>query len=105
MNDFKRWSALMGFNRKQVRECCRLIGITGPTSASMISTGKRELKETERLAMSALRLGLKPWTPDYDDELQLLAGRVARPIEDEKTPCRDNQAAPRPHRETKVASL
>lgn len=68
-NHFRVWVARMGFNQKQVTKAAREIGIDNVTSASQTFTGKRELTLSERLAMSAVRAGLKPWTPDYDDEL------------------------------------
>ena len=68
LNDFRTWVARMGFNSKQQSQAALLIGMEGRV-ASSTSTGKRELTPTERLAMSAIRAGLKPWTPEYDDEL------------------------------------
>lgn len=69
VNDFKRWFKAMGYNERQVMMAAGTIGITGASIASGLSTGRRDLTETERLAMSAARIGLKPWSPEYDDEL------------------------------------
>lgn len=67
VNDFRIWMARMGFRGKG--EAGRQIGIMSDPTTSAIVTGKRELTLAERLAMSAVRAGLQPWTPDYDDEL------------------------------------
>jgi hypothetical protein len=67
MNDFRIWMARMGFRGKG--EAGRRIGIMSDPTTSAIVNGKRELTPSERLAMSAVRAGLQPWTPDYDDEL------------------------------------
>ncbi|EUB97261.1 hypothetical protein PMI07_000837 [Rhizobium sp. CF080] len=70
INDFRVWVARLGFNGRQISQAAELMGITGSNTVSLISTGKRELTVSERLAMSAVRAGLKPWTPEYDDELR-----------------------------------
>lgn len=75
VNDFRLWAARMGFNQRQVTAAAEVIGINNKATASLTFTGKRELSHAERLAMSAVRAGLQPWTPEYDDELQ--AGRLA----------------------------
>lgn len=75
INDFRVWVARLGYNSRQISLAAREIGITGSNTVSLISTGKRDLTVSERLAMSAVRAGLKPWTPEYDDELRR-AGRV-----------------------------
>lgn len=72
-NDFLNWMTRMGLNQKQTYHGAKLIGIMGQTSASHTVTGKRDLKQVERLAMSALRLGLKPWSPEYDSQLERMA--------------------------------
>nr|CAD6606026.1 hypothetical protein RNT25_01767 [arsenite-oxidising bacterium NT-25] len=72
-NHFRIWVARMGFNQKQVSKAAGEIGIDSATTASQTFTGRRELTLAERLAMSAVRAGLQPWTPDYDDEL--MAGK------------------------------
>lgn len=66
---FRQWLRRMGFNGHQVMTGAARIGINTPRIASAISTGKRELTLTERLAMSAVRAGLEPWSPEYDGEL------------------------------------
>ncbi len=66
-NDFQKWCAMMGFNGKQVGEAGKSIGIS-QQSAVRTNTGRRELTETDRLAMAAVRAGLKPWTPETDKE-------------------------------------
>lgn len=68
--DFRIWVARMGYGERQNRQAAALIGLTGKTTTSAICNGKRELTMVERLAMSAVRAGLRPWTPEYDDELQ-----------------------------------
>lgn len=73
INDFRIWVARSGFNSRQISKAAALIGISGLNTVSSLSTGKRELTVSERLAMSAVRVGLKPWTPDYDDELRRVA--------------------------------
>lgn len=72
-NDFLNWMTRMGLNQKQTYHGAKMIGIMGQTSASHTVTGKRDLKQVERLAMSALRLGLKPWSPEYDAQLEQMA--------------------------------
>lgn len=67
-NDFRIWMARMGF--KRMGDAGREIGIRSDPTISAVSTGRRELSVTERLAMSAVRAGLQPWTPDYDDALK-----------------------------------
>ena len=73
INDFRIWVARSGFNSRQISKAAALIGISGLNTVSSLSTGRRELTVSERLAMSAVRAGLKPWTPDYDDELKRAA--------------------------------
>lgn len=68
-NDFRIWASRMGFNQRQVATAGEHIGINNKWTASKTFTGKRELTQAERLAMSAVRAGLQPWTPEYDDEL------------------------------------
>lgn len=75
--DFRVWLARMGFNSRQVTAGAELIGINSRTATST-NTGARDLTVSERLAMSAVRAGLKPWTPAYDDEL-VEQGLVHRP--------------------------
>lgn len=66
---FRAWATRMGFHNKQVLMAGQKIGIKNTTTASLTYRGKRELTLTERLAMSAVRAGLQPWDPAYDDEL------------------------------------
>lgn len=68
-NDFREWASRLGFGKKQVSVAASLIGIGHKDTASKVATGKRELTQTERLAMSAIRAGLQPWTPGYDSAL------------------------------------
>lgn len=68
-NDFRIWASRMGFNQRQVAAAGEKIGINNKWTASSTATGKRELTLAERLAMSAVRAGLQPWTPEYDAEL------------------------------------
>lgn len=68
--DFRLWASRMGFGQRQVSAAAELIGINNKWTASNTYTGKRELSTSERLAMSAVRAGLQPWTPEYDAELQ-----------------------------------
>lgn len=79
ISDFRLWVSRMGFNQRQVTVAADLIGIGTSKTASLTYTGRRELTQTERLAMSAVRLGLKPWTPGYDDELQAMAPVASTP--------------------------
>lgn len=69
INHFRVWVIRMGFNQKQITAAANTIGIQSSATASLTFNGKRELTLTERLAMSARRAGLQPWTPDYDAEL------------------------------------
>lgn len=68
-SDFRTWAGRLGYNNRQTTEAAELIGMTGQTKVSFTYTGKRDLTVCERLAMSAVRAGLKPWSPEYDDEL------------------------------------
>ncbi len=75
-NDFRIWVARMGFNQREITKAAREVGINNRTTVSETFQGRRELTLSERLAMTAVRAGLKPWTPEYDDEL--MAGRKER---------------------------
>ncbi len=66
--DFEIWMQAMGFNGKQIGEAGARIGLTN-TSARMTRSGNRDLKLVERLAMSAIRAGLPPWSPEDDAEV------------------------------------
>ena len=81
MTTFRQFVLATGRNLKQIAETGALIGL--PLRRSIdLSAGRRELSPAELLAMSAHRAGLKPWTPEYDQELQRIARYVARPVED-----------------------
>jgi hypothetical protein len=67
-NDFREWCKRLGFNGKQLSAAGSLIGISARNS-SLTASGHRELSPSERLAMSAVRVGLLPWTPGYDAAL------------------------------------
>ncbi|WP_299940033.1 hypothetical protein [uncultured Nitratireductor sp.] len=73
--DFRVWAELMGFNGQSISKAARLIGIETPTLASKLNTGGRELTQTERLAMAAVRAGLEPWSPEADERITS-AGRA-----------------------------
>ncbi len=62
INHFRVWVIRMGFNQKQITAAANTIGIQNSVTASLTFNGKRELTLTERLAMSARRAGLQPWT-------------------------------------------
>ncbi|QPC87102.1 hypothetical protein GA830_10385 [Mesorhizobium sp. NBSH29] len=79
MNNFQEWMEKMGFNRKQVSEAGALIGFRKDL-ASLVSRGARELSETERLALAAVRAGLPAWTPETDAAIADV-GAVQRIIE------------------------
>ena len=68
INDFREWMERMGFNGHQVAIAGSLVGL-GATTLSKTRSGQRDLTHAERLAMSAVRAGLQPWTPEYDDKL------------------------------------
>lgn len=68
-NDFREWISRMGFKGAKVSQAAQALGFQSHITPSALSTGKRELTLTERLAMSAIRAGLQPWTPEYDDVL------------------------------------
>lgn len=65
--DFAAWITAIGMNGKQVTAAGRLMGI-GSRTALESFRGNRSLTETERLAMSAVRAGLPPWTPEDDEQ-------------------------------------
>lgn len=70
--DFALWREAMGFNGKQVAEAGSLLGYS-EASASLLHRGKQELTLPDRLAMAALRAGLKPWTPRTDSHAESVA--------------------------------
>lgn len=67
-SDLAVWVSRMGLRGAKFSQATQMIGMAGPSVASRVNSGKRSLTVTERLAMSALRAGLQPWTPEYDDE-------------------------------------
>jgi hypothetical protein len=75
-NDFTIWRERMGFGVKQTGHAASLIGYRA-RSATAMATGKRRPDRTDRLAMSAVRAGLEPWTPQNDKEAFMLQGVVA----------------------------
>lgn len=77
INHFREWAARLGFGKKQVSVAGSLIGLA-PRTSSLTANDHRELTQTERLAMSAIRAGLQPWTPGYDSAL-LAASSGSRP--------------------------
>lgn len=69
VNHFRDWCTRLGFNdKKQLSVAGELLGMERRT-ASKTANGHRELTQVERLAMSAIRAGLQPWTPGYDPVL------------------------------------
>lgn len=86
-NHFREWATRLGFGKKQVSVAGSLIGLA-PRTSSLTANDHRELTQTERLAMSAIRAGLQPWTPGYDSAL-LRASSGNRP----STASADLQAA------------
>ena len=69
-SDFATWRTLMGYNGHQVKAAAEAIGITGRDIPTLLHSGKRELNQTERLAMAAVRAGLTPWTPEADQDIR-----------------------------------
>lgn len=67
-NDFREWASRLGFGKKQISVAGSLLGLA-PRTSSLTANDHRELTQTERLAMSAIRAGLQPWTPGYDSAL------------------------------------
>lgn len=75
-SDFQIWRTMMRGTIKTVEAAGEAIGIRSLTKLSALNTGAQELSVTERLAMSAVRAGLPPWTPEADERIDLL-GSVA----------------------------
>jgi hypothetical protein len=67
--DFAAWMEKMGYHGKQVTVAGEQIGMTGRATAQNTYRGERQLTETERLAMAAVRAGLPAWTPETDQEI------------------------------------
>lgn len=68
-NDFRRWLVACGHNAKQVSAAGALIGLTDRAALARYR-GELPLNLTERLAMTAARLGLPPWSPDTAGEVE-----------------------------------
>ncbi len=91
--DFRRWAAALGL---KLGEAAALIGLTGNTRITELSQGRRELTETERLAMAAVRAGLTPWTPENDHDaadLKDIRKILDRAVEDRMPVKRRSKAA------------
>lgn len=69
---FAQWLAAMGYNKKQVTIAGETIGLT-TAEAVRRNTGEVESDLTQRLAMSAVRAGLPPWSPKVDGEIVMVA--------------------------------
>src|SRR5262245_14003836 len=85
-NDFQIWMQKLGYHGKQVAEAGRVIGQGHRNNSHKTYTGQRELTDTERLAMAAVRAGLPAWTPETDQEIadmgelrQIIERAAARP--------------------------
>lgn len=65
---FSQWLAAMGYNKKQVTKAGETLGLT-TAEAVRRNTGEIESDLTQRLAMSAIRAGLPPWSPKADAEI------------------------------------
>lgn len=61
-NDFRAWVAHLGYNKRQVTMAADTLGL-GEVVASRLNRGERELSRTERLAMTAVAIGLPEWSP------------------------------------------
>lgn len=72
---FAQWLASMGLNKKQVSKGGELIGLTTDSSVRR-NQGQVEPTLTERLAMSAVRAGLPPWSPKTDAEIAAVGHAV-----------------------------
>lgn len=89
-NLFQRWMGALGFNGQEKSKAAALIGVTRPNTISEIVSGKRELTETQRLAMAAIRAGLEPWSPENDADavsLRDLKEMIDRKVE-ERSPAK-----------------
>lgn len=65
---FAQWIEAMGLNKKQVTVGGELLGLSTPAAVRR-NRGAQESDLMERLAMSALRAGLPPWSPKVDAEI------------------------------------
>lgn len=73
-DDFAKWALAMGHHSRSLLEAGKKIGFNNYEMLRKLGAGERELTVTERLAMSALRAGLPPWTPEND---HMAAGAAA----------------------------
>ncbi|MCW5697346.1 MAG: hypothetical protein KIS96_11525 [Bauldia sp.] len=71
--DFFLWREAMGFHQKEMARVADAVGMT-VVSAGARNRGEVELSVTERLAMSAARVGLPPWSPEVEPDLIALRG-------------------------------
>ncbi len=72
INYFRLFMEYMGYNQKQVAQAGSDIGLGNRVSASKRKSGELETTMTDRLAMSAVAAGLKPWSPRYHHQLVLM---------------------------------
>lgn len=77
MTLFRQFVKASGFNLKQIALAAEKLGMKAHT-AFHYSRGIREPDEVARLAMSAYRAGLAPWTPEIDAQLDRIARRVRK---------------------------
>jgi hypothetical protein len=82
---FKVWVLACGHNLKQIAAAGEYIGLPKRRSLN-VSRGEVELTMAELLAMSAHRAGLKPWSPEYDAELDVIRQRICGEQPKQKTP-------------------
>ena len=68
---FAQWLRHMGFHRRQVAQGGELLGLR-PEAAGRRNRGEVEPDTMERLAMSAVRAGLPPWSPENDRQIARL---------------------------------
>lgn len=91
VNHFRDWCIRLGFNeKKQLSVAGELLGMERRT-ASKTANGHRELTQVERLAMSAIRAGLQPWTPGYDPVLTSAASGNQTASAAQDSPAADTQ--------------
>lgn len=67
--DFKIWMTSLGYGGKEVSKAGETIGI-GMTSSRERYRGEKELSLTERLAMTAIAMGLPAWEPSKEIEIE-----------------------------------
>lgn len=78
---FAQWIEALGFNKKEVSKAGALLGLSTPASVRR-NLGQTEPTLAERLAMTAVRLGLEPWSPEL--EAEFVASGQAVPIDDDQ---------------------